>query len=90
MSMNDDENSKQNDRLNAVATKANIAAMDRKRINTVSKIASYFANVTSLLRDPKTNTQKLAQMWGIGIDKAKEVVSTKTQRAVHNVLQSLS
>ena len=29
-------------------------------------------------------------MWGIGIDKAKKVVSPTTQRAVHNVLQTLS
>ena len=65
MIMNDDDNSEQNDSLNAVVTNAKIADMDRKRINAMSKIASSFANVTSLLRDLKTNAHKLAQMWGI-------------------------
>ena len=90
MSMNDDDNGKQNDRLNAVVTKAKIADTDRKRINAVSKIASSFANVTLLLIEPKTNDQKLAQIRGIGIGKAKKFVYMTTQRAVCNVLQPLS
>ena len=90
MSMNDDYNGEQNDCLNAVVTKVEIAAMDRERINDVSKIASSFENVTALLREPNNNAQKLAQMWGIGIDKANKVVSTTTQRAVCNVSQPLS
>ena len=49
-----------------------------------------FANVTLPLRELKTNAQKLARMWGIGIDKAKKVISMTTQRAVCNVLQPLS
>ena len=56
-------NGKQNDRLNAIVAKAKISAMDRKIINALSNIASYFANFTSPLRYPKTNAQKLAQMW---------------------------
>ena len=90
MRMNDDDNGNQNYCLKAVVTKLNIAAMDRKEINAVSKIASYFVNVTLSLRETKTNAQKLAQMWGIGIDKAKKVVSTKIQRAVCKVSQPLS
>ena len=82
MSMNNDDNGEQNYHLNAVVTMANIAAMDRKTINAVSKIASSFANVTSLLRDPKTNAHKLVQILGIGIYKTKKVVSMTTQRAV--------
>ena len=88
--MNDDDDGKQNDLMDAGVTKAKITAMDRKIINAESKIALSFANVTSSLREPKTNDKKLAKMWGIGIDKAKKVVSTTTQRAVRNVLQPLS
>ena len=76
--------------MNAVVTKANIAAMDGKIINAVSKIYSSLANVTLLLIEPKTNAQKLAQMWGIGIYKTKKVVSTTTQRSVCNVSHPLS
>ena len=76
--------------MNAVVTKANIAAMDGKIINAVSKIYSSLANVTLSLIEPKTNAQKLAQMWGIGIYKTKKVVSTTTQRAVRNVSHPLS
>ena len=65
MSMKDDDNGEQNYHFNAFVTKDKIAAMDRKRINTVYKIASSFANFTSSLRDPKTNSQKLSHMWGI-------------------------
>ena len=65
MSMNDDGNGEQNYRLNEVVTRDNIATIDSKRINTVSKIASSFANFTSSLREPKTNDQNLAQMRGI-------------------------
>ena len=65
MSINDDDNGNQNDCLNAVVTKAKIVGMDRKRINAVPKIALYLANSTSLLREPKTNTQNLAHMWVI-------------------------
>ena len=90
MSMNYYDNGKQNDRLNAIVAKAKISAMDRKIINALSNIASYFANFTSPLIYPKTNAQKLAQMWGIGIYKAKKVVSTTTQRAVCNVSHPLS
>ena len=90
MSMNDDDDGKQNDHLNPVVTKSKISAMDRKQINAVSKTASSFANGTSSLREPKTNAQKLARMWGIGIYKAKKFISTTTQRAVHNVSQPLS
>ena len=90
MSMDDDDNGKKNDRLNAVVTKANISAMDRKLINNISNIASHFANVTLSLREPKTNAQKIYQMCGIGIDKSKKFVSTTTQRSVCNVSQPLS
>ena len=88
--MNDDDNGEQNDHFNAVVTKANITDMYGKRINAVSNISSYFANFASSLREPKTNAQKLAQMWGIGIDQASKVVSTTAQRAVRNVFQPLS
>ena len=90
MIMNDDDDGKQNDLMDAGVTKAKITAMDRKIINAESKIALSFANVTSSLRESKTNDKKLAKMWGIGIDKAKKVVSTTTQRAVRNVVQPLS
>ena len=55
MSMNDDDNGEQDDGLNTVVTKAKVAEMDRKRLNSVSKIALSFENVTSSLREPKAN-----------------------------------
>ena len=60
MGMSDDDNGEQNNFLNSVVTKAKIAAMYRKLINAVSKIVSSLARVTSSLRKPKTNDQKLA------------------------------
>ena len=86
MRMNDDDDGKLNDCLKAIVTNAMITAMDRKRSNAVFNIASSLENVTLSQREPKTNSQKIARMWGIGIDKAKKVISTTNQRAVCNIL----
>ena len=67
---------------------AKIKSIDSSRLRRVKAVASKAA--TSGKRQPIVNAEKLAKMWGIGIERAKKTVQETTQQAVRDVTKPLT